>query len=219
MSQFTNDVTKGLRHYGFDNRSKKPVIILGYNKTTDTVAVFKKDNLPLDLRNEVMAIANSPNAQNEDHLLKVLSTTASSKDPTKSVFDFIAGAFGYTVLDIRLPRTDIVFENPHQEAFFGGWGEPVNPQNTRNRSGFKEPSQEAQRNLAPSEFAPQPAASQVPVDALLSAINDLKNMVGTLASRVEAVETKESTNTLLTETPASATPKQRSGRRKKEQDA
>lgn len=218
MTQFTTDITKGLRHYGFDNRSKKPIIILGYNKTTDTVAVFKKDNLPLDLRNEVMSIANSPNAQNEDHLMTVLCTIASSKDPTKSVFDFIAGSFGYSVLDIRLPRTDIVFENPHQEAFFGGWGEPINPKNTRNRSGFREGAQTPQNNLAPSEFTPN-GQPQVPVDALLSAIGDLKNMIGTLSARVEAVETKDTPKTLLTETPATATPKQRSGRRKKEQAA
>ena len=113
------------RHFG-TIRGGEEVVIIGYNKSTNACLIARPGHLPQDEGSELRRIAMSTSAQNTDYLVATLRV-----ELHKSNQDW------FTHLASRLHRIDgsvmkislkeIEDMNAEQQAFFKGYGAPVEP--------------------------------------------------------------------------------------------
>jgi hypothetical protein len=113
------------RHFG-TIRGGEEVVIMGYNKSTNSCLIVRVTHLPQDEGAELRRIAMSTTAQNLDYLI-----------PTLRVELHKSGQDWFTHLASRLYRNDgavaniplkeIETLNDQQKAFFKGFGSAVEP--------------------------------------------------------------------------------------------
>lgn len=113
-----------LRHFGKFNREE--VVILGYNKTTNTVMICKITGLPADDQVELRKIAVSPESSMMDYLIPQLQRLPHANSKS-SWWDYLVRNYMNKRggLIIAYPLKEITDMNPDQLSFFKGYGRSV----------------------------------------------------------------------------------------------
>ncbi len=200
------------RHYGKWQREE--VIVLGYNNKMNDVIIARVTGLPVDDQVHLRQIASSQNAQQQNYLFPVLLSErhASGKDWCTYLLNRLASNDKSVM---RVPFKDISEMHPEQKAFFGGWGAPVQPEETAPALGSPE-ANEAAVQAAQEALVdlPEGMVSAPPVAPAASEIAGIADALKTLADSQASMAASLEKLTAKVKTPRKAPARKKATRRK-----